>query len=841
MIEKPISDKVNFKYDTNFILKDENKSNLFISFNTSLMNDKVVRDNITVFKNNTKTQFLNNFIALERNANQVLFHINLYGDFFNKEINNSNFSLNVFVEKYNFVKKKYDSITNKINMSEGLLNFNHTLNENCDINLIKIKYCLNRNDYSVRDALLPAGIKNKGSSCYLNTIVQILYSFGFIKKIVNDYENDELNMTASSFFMKELKILFYKIKHSKSVIDASAFYETLLPHYGHYEENVQHDIHEFFLKFIEYIKEYDKNNVISNNTQIVVDYQMKEKSSREITSCSQEEFIFLSLDLFKETFDIEECFDHYFKNEEIEEYEHKGKICEAIKIGNVSKYPKLLFLHLKRFMFNKNDSSFEKCNNKVSFSDDLVIKHFNNKSYSLHSIIIHEGDLTSGHYFCYIKKQDNEKKDYWIKCNDSKINKVTNPIEIYDMNYGGNIFKLDSFVDNQLPEVVVSYKEIITQSNRNAYILVYREEFTDFLFELENEIKIEKPECLSSIIKNKKQPDSFEKYRMESMIDISNIINSTELCGLPLKEEENSISNSKNNEASLKIEKELENNEIIDIINNCSCDESSSDFVENNNNICHKSKSISKDSLRKYNSMILYYYNNSITLYENSLYYYNLRNANKDVRGINVFNSVNELFQNKFLNINWQNICFLSCNLGILTKVIHDNYSIYNDLIIRKIDKVNVSVIELEVYNKSVMKSKDKQKVEENSVYIATYEIDFVTINSNDEINIKNNKDDLTKFKPNLIIVTKNEFIDKLNNIEKINEKIRQLNEPNIKMSYLVDLSHLRRIYNSKNLKELSLIPFDQDCIVNIINKLKSNIKSNESSSLLLNILIIKE
>ena len=164
------------------------------------------------------------------------------------------------------------------------------------------------------------------------------------------------------------------------------------------------------------------------------------------------------------------------------------------------------------------------------------------------------------------------------------------------MNYGGNIFKLDSFVDNQLPEVVVSYKEIITQSNRNAYILVYREEFTDFLFELENEIKIEKPECLSSIIKNKKQPDSFEKYRMESMIDISNIINSTELCGLPLKEEENSISNSKNNEASLKIEKELENNEIIDIINNCSCDESSSDFVENNNNICHKSKSISKDN-----------------------------------------------------------------------------------------------------------------------------------------------------------------------------------------------------------------------------------------------------
>jgi ubiquitin C-terminal hydrolase len=52
--------------------------------------------------------------------------------------------------------------------------------------------------------------------------------------------------------------------------------------------------------------------------------------------------------------------------------------------------------------------------------------------YKLHSVLVHEGNVSAGHYYSFLNLNDN-----WFKCNDTNITKVPEQ-EVWDVSIGGN-------------------------------------------------------------------------------------------------------------------------------------------------------------------------------------------------------------------------------------------------------------------------------------------------------------------------------------------------------------------------------------------------------------------
>ena len=131
----------------------------------------------------------------------------------------------------------------------------------------------------------------------------------------------------------------------------------------------------------------------------------------------------------KDGYDIKECWNLNFKREDIDKdnaiYCSRCKINqEMVQINKISKLPPILIVALKRFKYNTRTRT--KLNDMIHFDMDLNIEDFTvskPSSYSLCSIICHDGSLSGGHYYCFAKVKD-KNKEKWVKYNDSKVNDV---------------------------------------------------------------------------------------------------------------------------------------------------------------------------------------------------------------------------------------------------------------------------------------------------------------------------------------------------------------------------------------------------------------------------------
>lgn len=113
-----------------------------------------------------------------------------------------------------------------------------------------------------------------------------------------------------------------------------------------------------------------------------------------------------------------ECLSFFFKKETLEHpyyCSHCKSYQKATKTFSIYRYPNILMIHLKRFNYSSLFGS--KLNNHVEFKEELKLGEY---IYQLKSVINHHGSsLSSGHYTCYSKHQDQ-----WFDCNDSTTTKV---------------------------------------------------------------------------------------------------------------------------------------------------------------------------------------------------------------------------------------------------------------------------------------------------------------------------------------------------------------------------------------------------------------------------------
>lgn len=373
------------------------------------------------------------------------------------------------------------------------------------------------------------GIVNEAATCYMNSMLQTLNIFGSFKKAVFQIptNNDDYNSVALS-----LQRLFYDLMKDHNPVSTGK----LVKSFGWSREHIliQHDVQEFNILLADLLEKKMKGTssegtfsklfegkLINYIKCIQVDYSSnKEEKFTDlqltVKGCKN---IYESLKLFTE----EETLD---KEDKYDAGEH-GKQA-ALKGIKFIRFPNIIIMQLKRFEYNPKKEIMVKINDSFEFNETLdlnpyIYKNDQNQedednTYSLHSVVVHQGSANSGHYYAYIRPTID---DFWIQFND-EIVRPADKYEVFDNNFGGNY---KTYKMKNKGEIIsnLNYFEF------NAYILVYirnsmRKDilspFDDNQIYLELKERFEKEKMDEKKIQNK-------KFRLKDNLNLLLITNET--------------------------------------------------------------------------------------------------------------------------------------------------------------------------------------------------------------------------------------------------------------------------------------------------------------------------
>jgi ubiquitin C-terminal hydrolase len=307
------------------------------------------------------------------------------------------------------------------------------------------------------------GLHNIGNTCYMNAVLQCITRLPHIKQIIKQLEP----ITPNKFSRIKGKLIESFINIARDLNStgrtSSIFPSGLKSAIGIVSSQFlgyqQHDCAEFFHKLLEGLIEdtnrvQDKplyqemsgngkeklNNIaerwwnysLSRENSFINDIFQGQYVSTIICSCKHTEiscdtFLDITLNLpnsYSRSVSINSCIDSITQENYINEY----KCCSCKATGECKskldfyKCPKVLVLHLKRFVVNYGRS--EKLTTEISFPDPLSIKKHDQTiaTYKLHGICHHIGSLNYGHYYAECLEESK-----WYSLDDEKVSPIAEP------------------------------------------------------------------------------------------------------------------------------------------------------------------------------------------------------------------------------------------------------------------------------------------------------------------------------------------------------------------------------------------------------------------------------
>jgi len=310
-----------------------------------------------------------------------------------------------------------------------------------------------------------SGIVNTGNKCFSNSIIHCLAhtikltDYLLSPRYKKDYiESNFKHKKQYEVVLNYINIL-HKIWEKNELITPNSFYKVISKNLLKYNNNDQHDSHEFLIDFLDVL-----HNVLSYKINVNINGEIKNDhdelmkksfifwskmyqnsyseiikifngltlNSIQCNHCKYEsDNIFESYNCLNINLNnsntLNSCFDNYFNNTNINDW--KCEKCDnygCTKSLKLWSLPNYLIIQLKRFDENGN-----KINTFIDFPiDDLdITNHISNKKkdpnhyiYSLYAVNYHSGDIKNGHYWSSIKSLDNT----WYTFNDGNINKINN-------------------------------------------------------------------------------------------------------------------------------------------------------------------------------------------------------------------------------------------------------------------------------------------------------------------------------------------------------------------------------------------------------------------------------
>eukprot|EP00435_Cladocopium_sp_Y103_P031603 s2642_g8.t1 len=144
------------------------------------------------------------------------------------------------------------------------------------------------------------------------------------------------------------------------------------------------------------------------------------------------------------------------------------------------RFPPVLYIQLKRFMFDIEKMDMNKLNSKMEFPLILDLEALpgfclafskGSGKYMLHTVIVHSGGVSSGHYYTFVRlPQEGEGKSQWIKFDDEVVTFCSEQAAVED-NYGGEDLSIVNYF--QQPQALLVENWPSGQRIHNAYMLSY--------------------------------------------------------------------------------------------------------------------------------------------------------------------------------------------------------------------------------------------------------------------------------------------------------------------------------------------------------------------------------
>ncbi|KRH93007.1 Ubiquitin-specific protease [Pseudoloma neurophilia] len=152
------------------------------------------------------------------------------------------------------------------------------------------------------------------------------------------------------------------------------------------------------------------HSIFGGKTESVLECQ-----SCKAQSIRQENFNSLSL---CPKSNIQDSFTSYFQNEVLDGFycQNCNQKDSGIRRWQLAHFPKLLCLHIKRYV--NNGIKVTKNLDNIELTKILSLENVSseNKFYKLYAVICHSGEIKSGHYFIYLLKNN-----FWLKFDDENV------------------------------------------------------------------------------------------------------------------------------------------------------------------------------------------------------------------------------------------------------------------------------------------------------------------------------------------------------------------------------------------------------------------------------------
>lgn len=315
------------------------------------------------------------------------------------------------------------------------------------------------------------GLKNQGATCYMNSMLQALYTLPKFRQVVYSIPTEQV--TPKTKIAAALQRVFYELQTSKDAVSTKLLTKSF--GWESMEAFMQHDVQEFSRVLLDDLDTNTKKTAMEGVVAALFEGKMQAYITCihvNYSSTREETFWDLALNV-KGLATLQDSFKQYVEEEMLEgdnKYRAEGHGLQDAKKGSrFLHFPPVLQLQLKRFEYDPYRDTMVKINDRFEFPTELNLEPFlpddkkNEKDpaiYYVHSVLVHSGGVHGGHYFAYIRPFMSNvpyQESPWFKFDDENVYKVADE-EALQGNFGGSEARKNN---------------IYAKSSTSAYMLVY--------------------------------------------------------------------------------------------------------------------------------------------------------------------------------------------------------------------------------------------------------------------------------------------------------------------------------------------------------------------------------
>jgi len=348
------------------------------------------------------------------------------------------------------------------------------------------------------------GLKNAGATCYMNSVIQQLYTVPGVTEQILGVEIE--NIDEETVFYQLQSVFGHLLESKLQYYVPEKFWKCFKLWGQPVNVREQQDAFEFFTQIVDQVDEYlhseKKEKIFSKKFEGVFSDQ---KICEGCPHRYEREQTFMALNLTVKSNNLQESLGQFVKGELLEG--DNAYFCEKCSVKRnttkrmcIRSLPQTLVIQLKRFHYDwetnralKFDDYFEfpwvldmgpytaegisaqedrdtfqsKLSPGLNLNTSLKDVTYN---YDLVGVTVHSGQANAGHYYSFIKDRrgnsvTNANKNKWFKFNDTTVEGFEMTDENLEAECFGGKFKVKKKEGSNLPEERQRYW--------NGYILVY--------------------------------------------------------------------------------------------------------------------------------------------------------------------------------------------------------------------------------------------------------------------------------------------------------------------------------------------------------------------------------